>query len=67
MQWSNAPLKDEMFTDCEFDKIRLKCRIFRTSHDVDRKLNYKNLTLDLALIHHLHHTFKNASCSDVAF
>ena len=56
-----------MFADCEFEKKRLKCRIFQTSHDVDQKLNCKNLTLDLVLIHHSHHTFKNASCSDVAF
>ena len=37
-----------------------KAVIFRTSHDVDLQLNYKNITLDLVLIHQIHHTFKNA-------
>ena len=31
-------------------KISLTAVIFRTSHDVDRQLNYKNITLDLILI-----------------
>ena len=31
------------------------------------EIELQNLTLDLVLIHHSHHTFKNASCSDVAF
>ena len=27
---------------------------------VNRQLNYKNITIDLVLIHQIHHTFKNA-------
>ena len=38
-------------------KKALRAVIFRTSHDFDRQLNYKNRSLDLVLIHH---TFKNA-------
>ena len=52
-----------MFADYEFGKKKkktLRAVIFRTSHVVDRQLNYKNMTLDLILIHQIHHTFKNA-------
>ena len=38
----------------------LRVVIFRTSHVVDRQLNYKNMTLDLILIHQIHYTFKTA-------
>ena len=49
-----------MFDDYEFGKKALRALIFRTSHDVDRQLNDKNVTLDLVLIRQMHHTFKNA-------
>ena len=42
------------------EKKNLKSRDFPDFTVVDRQLNYKNMTLDLILIHQIHHTFKNA-------
>ena len=51
MWCSNAPPKEYMFEDYEFGKKAFRALIFRTSHDVDRQLNDKNVTLDLVLIY----------------
>ena len=40
-------------------KKALRAVILWTSHHFDRQLNYKNISLDLVLIHQIRHTFKN--------
>ena len=42
--------KNKCFQIVNSKKISLRIVIFRTSHDVDLQLNYKNITLDLVLI-----------------